>query len=70
MGMGNVNRDESVYLHAIGARDNHKNESIGEELLSEFGNSAEEAGLNQFTLTYDPLLGGNANLKSPKQAEQ
>lgn len=66
MGVGDLKRKNNAYLHAIGVKEDYKNESVGEELLRRFGKRAKERDLDTFTLTYDPLLGGNANLNISK----
>lgn len=66
MGMGEVGDGDRVYLHATGVRDDYQENSLGENLLREFARNAEDRGLNHVSLTYDPLLGGNAKLNIGK----
>lgn len=66
MGMGEAGDGDSVYLHATGVKADYQDEALGEELLREFAKTAEDTGLSHVSLTYDPLLGGNARLNIGK----
>ncbi|MFB6143966.1 MAG: GNAT family N-acetyltransferase [Candidatus Nanohaloarchaea archaeon] len=66
MGIGEVGDGDSVYLHATGVLPEYQDKSLGEELLREFARNAEQRGLEHVSLTYDPLLGGNAKLNIGK----
>lgn len=52
----------NLYLHAIGVKKEYQSQKVGEKLMEYVVLFGRNAGFNSITLTYNPLLGKNANL--------
>jgi predicted GNAT superfamily acetyltransferase len=64
------NKDAKLYLHAIGVSEEFKSQNIGYELFRSTLENAKSEGLDEINLTFDPLLGPNANLFIHKMGGQ
>lgn len=53
---------DSLYLHAMGVKNDFQSRGVGEIIMNAMREDAKEKGYKTITFTFHPLLGGNANL--------
>lgn len=60
--MSFIQLPSTLYLHAIGVRDDMQSMGVGEAIMKKMKGEAISSGFKFIDLTYEPLVGKNANL--------